>query len=449
MERLPDGPSSGDLGGGAEETPHLRMSMRMVAKTVGLSKTTVTERLTGRRRGRGRLLEATGGAESSRKVICGIKRATKRAISSGIGTCGPLDAAFFICLYFFISAEEAELADVILYYANRGFPFTPARLKALAYDLGKANGRTGFSPIKKKAGRYWLKAFLARHPNIRRKNSVNLSIARAMAANPVQISKWFSQLKGWYNLWGATYSPNNIWNVDECGIPDVPKEVEVLGETGKRAFQTVSGEKATNTTFLTFVSAGGLITNPMLIIKAARVQQQWRDFLPPGWMLRANESGYIEQELFAQFGQTLIDFLSAKGLLFPPGSTRRNILLLDQHKSHLFNLTFMRLMQANNVEVCSFPPHCTHLLQPLDDLPFASFKNFYNQALLELNYRLGGKKMSREQFFSILIPSYQAAMTPVAVQKGFANCGIYPLNPAADKLQKEPSAIYDKCECVC
>ena len=49
---------------------------------------------------------------------------------------------------------EEELADVVYTFCERGFPFTEDRLCTLAYELAVANKRTGFSPTKKKAGRY-------------------------------------------------------------------------------------------------------------------------------------------------------------------------------------------------------------------------------------------------------------------------------------------------------
>ena len=64
---------------------------------------------------------------------------------------------------------------------------------------------------------------------------------------------------------------------------------------------------------------------------------------------------------------------------------KKVLLLLDMCKVHLFNLEFMEYINAHNVEVCSFPPHCTHVLQPLDDIPFAHFKNEYQKELLIMN----------------------------------------------------------------
>ena len=45
--------------------------------------------------------------------------------------------------------------------------------------------------------------------------AVNLSIARAIGANPGQITKFFKEYKKWLDTWGLNYTPNRIWNVDE------------------------------------------------------------------------------------------------------------------------------------------------------------------------------------------------------------------------------------------
>ena len=259
-------------------------------------------------------------------------------------------------------------------YARRGFPFTEVQLCKLAYQIVVSEKKTGFSPIKKRAGRNWLKYFYKRQPDLKKKVASNLSIGRTMAANPGCIDKFFEDYSGWLKEWKLEYSPNHIWNVDECGIGDVPQMQKVIGVKGEQLFQTVSGEKSTNTTMLTFVSAGGLSLNPMLIFKASK-----REAASSGYMLQPSATGYINAKLFYEYGDYYIKFLRESHILT---ANKKVLLLLDMHKSHLFNLDFMEYMKAHNVEVCSFPPHCTHVLQPLDDVPFACFKNEYQRELL-------------------------------------------------------------------
>ena len=53
-----------------------------------------------------------------------------------------------------------------------------------------------------------------------------------------------------------------MWNKDETGITDVPKERKVIGITGEHVFQAVADEKGTTTTVVSFVSAGELHVPP-------------------------------------------------------------------------------------------------------------------------------------------------------------------------------------------
>ena len=306
------------------------------------------------------------------------------------------------------------------------------------------NNRKGFSPLKKKAGRSWLKGFLKQYPKFKKKVSQNWSIARAIGANPVQVGTFFEQYRRWIHQWGLEYQPHHIWNVDKCGIGDVPKTTKVISVVGHRPFQTVSGEKPVNTTLLTYVSAGGLHVPPMVIFKASRVKPEWREYAPSGYFVRASESGYISTKLFTEYGEKFIKFLRESNLMTPG---IKHLVLLDLHKSHLFNSNYMEYMWANNVEVCSFPPHCTHVLQPLDDLPYAQLKQKFQKDLLSFNLEVAGEKLTKQQFFRVLLPAFTGAFQPEVIRRGFLNTGIYPLNKDAPKLkQLGPSQTYDKCK---
>ena len=125
----------------------------------------------------------------------------------------------------------------------------------------------------------------------------------------------------------------------------------------------------------------------------------------------------------------------------------RALLLLDLHRSHLFNLKFLEYMKANRVEVCSFPPQCTHLMQPLDNISFGSFKTEYQKSLLRINRLLYGQKMSKATFFRAFVPAYSFAMTPEIIRKGWKNTGLMPVDRSVPRQQlTEPSAVFDRCK---
>ena len=116
--------------------------------------------------------------------------------------------------------------------------------------------------------------FLVRHPDITLKKAHNLSIARAMGANPTVIGNWFQLLKKIQDTAGII-SPDQIWSGDETRVQNVPKEVKVLGAKHIRTFQQVSSEQGETSTVLSFVSAGGKVCPPLVIHKGQRVQVTW------------------------------------------------------------------------------------------------------------------------------------------------------------------------------
>ena len=127
----------------------------------------------------------------------------------------PMQSFYFI---HFLIDQEDELEDLVMYYARREFPFSDDKLCQLAYELASKARRKGFSLTKKTAGQKWLHGFLNRTPNLHRKNSQNISAARAIGANPVQIEKFFELLVQWVRKWKIEFLLNNIWNIDKSGL---------------------------------------------------------------------------------------------------------------------------------------------------------------------------------------------------------------------------------------
>ena len=77
-------------------------------------------------------------------------------------------------------------------FARRGFPFTDNKLCVLAYELASRNNTKGFSLLRRHAGRSWLKCFVARYPQLKKKVYQNLSIMCAIGTNPTQVGNFFN-----------------------------------------------------------------------------------------------------------------------------------------------------------------------------------------------------------------------------------------------------------------
>ena len=266
--------------------------------------------------------------------------------------------------------EEIELASHIGKFAQAGFPFTPSEICTLAYEYAGTNGICGFSSMNKQAGHKWLYGFMKHHKELTIKTRKLLSVFRAKSANLDVITNWFK-------LYQEVLEENNIdsplyvWNVDECGCIDSPKPKKVVCIKKIPANQLGPAEKGETTTAIVFVNAAGMHTHPIVIHKGGRVMDTWKNDMPKGYKLGASENGWINKKLFYQYGKILIKYLQDWGLL---EGNKKHLLLMDSHNAHTFNYQFMKMMINNNIVLLALPSHTTHLIQPLDDVPFASFK---------------------------------------------------------------------------
>ena len=98
------------------------------------------------------------------------------------------------------------------------------------------------------------------------RKAVNLSVARAMAANEPNVRKWFTDYEQVLHDLHIN-SPEQIWSGDETGVQNVPKEEIVVCIKGKLSYQTVAADQDETSTILTFVSGVSRVVPPMVIHK--------------------------------------------------------------------------------------------------------------------------------------------------------------------------------------
>ena len=315
------------------------------------------------------------------------------------------------------------------------------KVHSLAFQYADLNGIKGFSTKTKRAGRKWAKFYLKHYPEIRVKKARNLSIARAMAANELNVKKWFAEYKQVLKDLEIN-SPEQIWSGDETGVQNVPKEQLVVGATGTPASQTVSGEQGETSTILSSVNAVGLVCPPMVIHRGQCVQQYWTKDAPIGWCITATMKGYITKHKFHEYSIHFVCFLNTHNLL-----NQKHLLIVDSHKSHVYNVAFFEEMLENNIHVLTIPPNTSHIVQALDSTPFAQFQKNWQRLLLDYNFDHHGQVVGKGDFFKLVVPAWRHAMTVGRIQSGFRKTGIFPINfEAIDKAKFTPSQVTDSKE---
>ena len=255
----------------------------------------------------------------------------------------------------------------------------------LAYEYALINGQKGFSKLTKQGSHAWLQNFLKRFPEVHIKEGHNLSINRAMCANKLTIDKFFVMYQHLLNIFDIE-NPMNIWNCNESGVQDVPKEEEdIIGVTREKVHTMSPKEQGETTIVLTFTNACGQVYPPVVIFKGAKVNDAWVMNAPSNITVKASPKGWINKDVFFRYSIRWVQWLKRCNHL-----NKKHLLLLDAYKSHIFNLPFLNLMVANKIEVLAIQGHTSHVLLPLDSTPFANFKTNWNINLKEyLFYTLG------------------------------------------------------------
>ena len=339
----------------------------------------------------------------------------------------------------FTEVEETELEEFLLDMARRGFPLTESDIRDLAFQYEKNNKKV-FPDDKQRADYYWIKGFLCRHPRVSIKSPEGLSAARAVGMNKTVIFKWFDSYEELVNKLDIKESPSHVWNLDESGFQDhfVPKKA--VGEKGQPLYQVTGGEKGETVTVLPVFNALGDFGPVMVIFKGIRMKSDWATGSPSNAIIRCSKDGYINKELFVEFGENFVKFLAKKD------NSKKHVLIMDGHGSHIYNVDFLSLMKKHGVEVVCLPPHCTHWLQPADKALFRAMKANWEETGRKFVGETGGRRLMKTEFFTLFTPVWNKCTTVEICQNAFRATGIFPVNRLAiPDVAFAPSHTTERC----
>jgi hypothetical protein len=283
----------------------------------------------------------------------------------------------------------------------------------------------------------WYIAFMKRHPRIFLCEPKEMCLYRAIAPNQDNFNAFHEK---YYELVQTlAIDQDHVWNVDESGLIDNPVSTTFLTERGANHPYIVPKDKGTTTTVLNFINAGGLTSPCMVIFKGMNIQEKWKEFMPPYVHLRCSPTGWVNADLFWQFGHIFLNWLKRMRL-----DQQRNLIVMDGHGAHSYNHPFLVLMQNHKIDVLSLPPHSSHFLQPLDQSPFHILKRRWKKNLQNFNRRHCGAQMSKVQFFLPFTKTWREAMTPTNILAGWKKTGLWPIDKA-----RIPKDVFAPSELFC
>ena len=113
---------------------------------------------------------------------------------------------------------------------------------------------------------------------------------------------------------------------------------------------------------------------------------------------------------------------------------------MDGHSSHITANVIAFCMQKG-IDLMILPPHCSHILQPLDVGVFAPLKRALASET-DAALRLDTGRISRVEWVEMYVRAREKALTSNNIRGGWRGAGLAPLSPITvlDKLPVNPSS---------
>ncbi|XP_043112709.1 uncharacterized protein si:rp71-1d10.8 [Puntigrus tetrazona] len=307
----------------------------------------------------------------------------------------------------FIPVEsERELARLLTLLSERGFSLRKTDVQSLAFEFAKINGIRGFSEEKQKAGYYWFEGFMKRNPGLKIKKPEAMSPATKM--NEEELEKWFAMYENTLGALGIKDVPSHIWKCDVSGLQDKCSS-QLSGEKE----DPCETEEETASTVLAAFNASGGFAPPLIIFKGINGRREW---MGESLCVRASDNGWITAELFTEWGEMFVARL-------PKDDSRPHLLLLEGQSSHVFNLTLLRVLKQNRVEVVCFPAP-----QPANAPLFESLKRHWCEASRKWNRRCAGKQPPKARDCSVFTEAWKKSAKAEMAKEAFRTTGAFPMN---------------------
>lgn len=345
----------------------------------------------------------------------------------------------------FSDRQEETLKEYFKKCALLFYGLSTKDCRQVAYEMAKLNN-IKIPPtwaVNELAGLEWFRCFRKRHPDLSLRKPEACSLARATAFNEETVKVFFKNLETAILRTPAFADGTRIFNLDETGTTTVQKPQRILGPKGhKNLCKVTSAEKGTLCTTCCIISAGGHALPPAIIFPRKNVNPRMTIGTPPGTLILATPSGWMNSNLFV----SVIEHFIKHSHSTPDNPS---ILIMDNHESHL-SIEALDLAKKSGVTVITLHPHTSAKMQPLDIGIFGPFKTYYHNAMDSWLMHHPGTPVKIYDVGELIGIAFTKSMTIANVTKSFKTTGIFPFDK--DIFSSEdflPSTVTDRPNPLC
>jgi DDE superfamily endonuclease len=161
----------------------------------------------------------------------------------------------------------------------------------------------------------------------------------------------------------------------------------------------------------------------MIVFKGKYMNSGWLPAdTPRNWHFTVSENGWTSNQIGLEW---LIK-------IFEPQTREKagnqpRLLIADGHGSHI-RADFIAYCMENNIDLLIMPPHCSHLLQPLDVGVFAAFKRAHANET-DITSRLSSQRIPRPEWVQMFIRARSKAVNVDNILSGWRGAGLIPSDP--------------------
>ena len=258
----------------------------------------------------------------------------------------------------------------------------------------------------------------------KRTQSKPLDGKRKTAQDRVNLQKWFRTYKK--DIKNLGVKEDRIYNFDEGGVRVGCMRGEwVYIPRQWNNYYGYSPEDRRSVTVIEGVCADGSCIPPCIVVEGQVFLDDWFNSRQSGdELVFTSQSGFSNAQIGIEWLKHFIKYSGTE-----ENDPRVTLLLMDNHSSHTSD-EFVLLADKYNIKPYPFPPHCTHILQPLDVKCFNPYKHYHDKCIKRA-LRQGEVSYNLVSFMWDLPEIRQKALTPATIQSGFLTPGLWPLDEQA------------------